>query len=722
MATKARKQQRRQRRHSRRRALRHPSEFQFQASESAGLELEAAEEGGEGGRIRGFTMLAYSGGKLNVSGFFFSHDVVVDLSGLAVSAKSRPILRDHDPGQIVGHTTDITATNSTLRVAGKISAANEHAREITESADNGFPWQASIGARIEKSSFVDDGEKVQVNGRTFVGPVIVARKTRLKEVSFVPLGADDNTNAKIAATAAGQMEVENMEFNEWLEAQGFDPEELDDKQKASLNTLFAAEQAAGETTGENVEASQTATATAEETGDELTEAELQAAAAQERIAAVNKLCGTDHPEIAAQAIKGRWDPTKVELEILKASRPKSPAAHVPDSAPNAGVLEASLCISANVPEDQLGRDFDEKTLNAAMSNKHRGAGLHELLYATIQAAGMYARAGRMDNETIRTAFEADQQLRAHADRSLHAAGGGFSTIGLSGILSNVANKTMLAAYESVETARQFIAGTADHSDFKTHTKYRMTGSGQYLEVGATGELKHVELSEEPYTNVLKTEGAIIALNRQMMINDDMGAFLGIPRVLGRMASIAVEKQLFTLLLSNPGGFFASGNNNYQEGAATNLQISSLTTGEQILRDQVDSNGDPILVSPAVLLVPTSIAVTAQQLMTETRVNETTTTDKPKPANNPHAGKWQPIASPYLNAQGLTGSSAVGWYLFANPADLAVIEIAYLNGRRVPFIESADTDFNTLGMQWRSYHDFGIAMQDKRAGMFSKGEA
>jgi hypothetical protein len=54
--------------------------------------------------------------------------------------------------------------------------------------------------------------------------------------------------------------------------------------------------------------------------------------------------------------------------------------------------------------------------------------------------------------------------------------------------------------------------------------------------------------------------------------------------------------------------------------------------------------------------------------------------------------------------------------------VAAIEIAYLRGRRQPTIESGESDFNTLGMQWRGYFDFGVAMQDSRAAVKSKGAA
>ncbi|MDZ4849157.1 MAG: hypothetical protein SGI77_07670 [Pirellulaceae bacterium] len=42
-------------------------------------------------------------------------------------------------------------------------------------------------------------------------------------------------------------------------------------------------------------------------------------------------------------------------------------------------------------------------------------------------------------------------------------------------------------------------------------------------------------------------------------------------------------------------------------------------------------------------------------------------------------------------------------------------------QEVPTIETADADFNVLGVQLRGYHDFGVAPQDPRGAIKSKGE-
>jgi hypothetical protein len=52
----------------------------------------------------------------------------------------------------------------------------------------------------------------------------------------------------------------------------------------------------------------------------------------------------------------------------------------------------------------------------------------------------------------------------------------------------------------------------------------------------------------------------------------------------------------------------------------------------------------------------------------------------------------------------------------------VIEIVFLNGNEQPTVETADADFNTLGIDMRGFHDFGVSKQEYRSGVAMKGEA
>ncbi|HEX6984415.1 MAG TPA: hypothetical protein VF170_03515, partial [Planctomycetaceae bacterium] len=130
---------------------------------SGEVTLAAAAEGEGDSRLRKFSMVAYTGGKMTLDGW--PAPVVVDLSGMSVTQKARPILRDHDPAKIVGHTTDVRIEPQRVHVEGVLSSGNGHARDVETAADNGFPWQASIGASVTKAVYVEEGETVTVNGR-----------------------------------------------------------------------------------------------------------------------------------------------------------------------------------------------------------------------------------------------------------------------------------------------------------------------------------------------------------------------------------------------------------------------------------------------------------------------------------------------------------------------------------------------------------------------------
>lgn len=691
----------------------------------ATIDIAAAEDGKPAKRPT-FAINAYNGGTLRVGHFF--RPVVIDLSGLRAS-QTLPILLDHDATQIVGQAISVKVGARSINLTGMVTGDDEPAQKVLTHAKNGFKWQASVGVQVDKLEVVAENTTVKVNGQSFTGPILVARQGRLGEVSFVAVGADESASARVAAHTK---EV-GMEFEQWFQAKGFDPAALTDEQRATLQAAYDAEVAAEQAEPQDKDQGKgggtvnaTGAANTDTDGERqdvianLAEYRKQQAAESKRIADIRAACGK-HPAIEVKAITEGWSVEKTELEILRAERPKAPAAGGSSNGqPNSShVIEASLALSHGVPVKTVEASLPEKerepVLNAAMSAQYRGVGLHFLMDRVIHAAGVTFAGDRKSNEYIRAAFQADRQI---------VAAGGFSTVSLSGILSNVANKHLLAAYQAVASVVSDIAREVDTNDFKEFKSYRMTGKGQFQEVGPTGELEHVELQEEEFSNQLKTKGALLALTRQMMVNDDLNAFFQILTILARMAAIAREKALFTEILANPSSFFSAGNANFFDGADTNLQISALTTAVQMFWEQKDANGDPILIAPDRLLVPPALKVIADQLFKDTMVNETTTANKPKINSNPHAGNYRPVASPFLGSkQSLTGNSDTAWYLLASPeSGLAIAEVAYLRGRRQPTLESAETDFSTLGMQWRGYFDFGVAMQDKRAGVKSKGAA
>jgi hypothetical protein len=666
---------------------------------TAAINVEAAQPDGQAPRQRRFHMDAYSGGPMVIAGWRFP--VVVDLNGLAVRGGAKVYL-DHDRTARVGHIDSLKTENGALQVSGLISSTSPSAREVTADADNGYPWQASIGASVADVEFVREGQTVNVNGREVAGPVNVARKSALVEVSFVGSGADDQTSAAIAAARAAK-EKGTM-----------------DGKDTTVETVVAGDGGAGDVKpgagGTEIKAAAapaaqaaSARAVAPDAGvtmDPVADMRAKAAAEKERIAAIETVCGDGHALIAAKAIKEGWDTTRTELEIMRADRPKAPAGHVVDQSMTGTILEAACMLTARFGD--VEKQYDEKALDAASARFRGGIGLQELLLEAAWANGYTGRNFRDSREVLRFAF--GRQIQADA---------GYSTVDIGGILSNIANKFLLEGFFSVERTWRNLCAVRNVSDFKTVTSYRLIGADQYQPVAPGGELKHGTLGNETYTNKADTFGILLSVDRRDVINDDLGAITTTPRKLGRGSGLKINDVFWTIFLAN-SAFFTSGAKNYLTGATTNLCIDSLTLAEQTFLDQVDSDGKPIGIMPSIVLVPTALSAMGTQLWRSLEIRDTTASTK-YPVANPHQGKFRVEVSRYLGNAKYAGSTKA-WYLLADPADLPVIEIAFLNGQESPTIETAQADFDVLGIQMRGYHDFGAALQDPRAGIKVKGEA
>ncbi len=440
------------------------------------------------------------------------------------------------------------------------------------------------------------------------------------------------------------------------------------------------------------------------TGPTADQIRAEAVAETNRIARIREMCQGQYPDLEAQAIREGWGPDRCALQILRISRPKAPAVHFRDTTINAAVLEAACLISAGLQD--IEQAVDEPTLEAAQRRFRGSLGLQELLLEAAWAHGFTGRNFRDARAVLRFAFRPDLEA-------------GFSTIDIGGILSNVANKFLLEGFFSVERTWRNICATRNVSDFKTVTSYRLIGKDQYEQVAPGGELKHGTLGNETYSNKADTYGLKLTIDRRDIINDDLGAITTVPRKLGRGSGLKVNDIFWATFLAN-SNFFKTANNNFLEGADTALSIDGLTKAEVAFMDQVDSDGKPIGIMPAIMLVPTALSALATQLYKSMELRDTTSSTK-YPVNNPHQGKFRVEVSRYLSNSYYSGYSSKAWYLLADPNDLPVIEVAFLNGQESPTIETAEADFSVLGVQLRGYHDVGVGLQDPRAGIKSKGE-
>ena len=683
----------------------------------------------EGTKPRRFEILAYSGGILPVDGF--DVPVIVDLKGLEVPG-SIPILIDHEKSveATLGITDSITNDGLRLVIGGQVTGQSQKAQTVMAANAAGHRWQASIGARVLDQEEIPAGQSVEVNGQVFAGPVIVARRSVLRETSVLPMGADATTQVNLAAAAAALMKGTAMSFEDWLKSLGLDPAAVTPDNQAALQLAYetatgakpAPAMATATVPTEQKDPAAMPTAAAAAVLD-LTASLRSAAATETRRIAEIQAKAAGFPAIASTAIDKGWSLDKVELEVLKASaartRPTSfrSAESKPENMPQ--VLEAALCITRKIKN--VEKAYPDQILQAAHAKFRGNMGIKRLLIEAAVANGHYVSA----SEGVNRSNWQDIGRAAWGSRGDIQAG--FSAVSLPGILSNVANKELLEGYQQEEQSWREIARVSSVSDFKSVTSYRMLDDMEYEEVGPGGEIKHGAISEESYTRQARTYAKMFSLTRTMIINDDMGAFDDLRNRIGRGAAKKLNKVFWAKWLDN-SAFFTSTRGNYITGSTTTLLTDNvglelgLNAFDDLRTPAKDGSkvpGGKFGGAPTILLTPGGgISRVAEAIFVNQNIGGGTTT-----ANaNIHAGKYKPVKSVFLNDSTISGGSATAWYLLRDPSVAAGIVVSFLDGVETPTVEEQDASFSTLGIEMRGYHDFGCDQAEYLCGVKSKGAA
>ena len=681
------------------------------------------------GKPKRFSILAYSGGLLPVDGF--PHPVVVDLSGLEIPG-SIPILIDHEKSveATLGATDNIHNDGTKLTMAGVVTGQSPKSQQVLAQAAAGHTWQASIGAMVIESEDVPAGQTATANGQTFTGPVVIARRSVLRETSVLPMGADSTTSVNLAASARRFLKGSAaMSFEDYCKSLGLDAATLTPEAAAALQTSFAAMTAPAPVAAAPAVPAPAPVSTPTAAASAVLDLQASLAEGRKMIAAQFRksheiqIKAAGHPEIIATAIDQDWSIDKVELEVMKKqnlqarTRPTS-FRSAESEVPVPQVLEAAICVARK--QKGVEKQFDDKTLQAAHSQYRGRVGLQQVFLLAAASAGLPVGVG---DRLSRSLMGDILRVMNQGGQNLQAA---FSAVSLPGLLSNVANKELLMGFEDEDSSWQEVSDIKSVSDFKTVTSYRMLDNMEYEELGPGGKIKHGKLGEESFTRSVKTYAKMFALTYQMIVDDDLGAFDDVRNRLGRGSSRRLKRLVWTTFLSNHTTFWTTARTNYIEGGTTNLGTDGvgLTAGVKAFRQRKS----PLITGeeatsqltlggrPTKLVVPPELEATADVLYASRNLNAVKASDA-----NIHANKYRPIVVNELSDSAYGGGySATAWYLFGEN-DKPIVT-SFLNGQQSPTVESADADFSTLGVQFRGYHDFGCDQSEYMAGIKSKGAA
>jgi hypothetical protein len=674
------------------------------------LEIKAA----DGSKQRKFDIVAYDGGKLNLGNFDLP--VVVDIATTDFSGDV-PLLIDHqtDTDSTLGQVVSVEAGGGDIQIQGIITGESVKAKKVLEQADNKHRFHASIGVRDGQVREVGPGQTITANGKVQTGPLYLVSHGRLNEVSVVGLGGSNGTKVNLAAAAAS-MKGNAMSFEEWCASMGIDPATATEAGRALLEGAY--KHAMGGEESPNVAAMADEKPVEEKPVTaahgvhvgykaEIDEAgrvfrqQLRSIAQEEsdRVRRIEEMT-EGHLDIRAAARKGGWSIQDTEIAVLRKEKEMKPSNTITQSGSIGDeVLEAALALAGRMPN--IEASYGEQTLTKAHKQYGTGLSIQEFLETKAEQNGWHGKRASRDVEgCIRAAFGSQS---------------------LPGIFSNLANKFLLAGFTEIKEEWRKIARIRNVRDFKEVTSYRMVENFEFLPIGPGGEIKYGSVSEESFTNRARPFGLNYSITREDIINDDLDAMSSLPQGMGRGAAKALVKGFWKTFLQDHNTFFTTDRGNYFAGTDSPLSLESLGKAYSLFLKQKDPNGDPLDVTPSIILVPPALDVLATTLMVsaESRSN---TTGKEYGTANPFRSKFEVVTSSYLDNSNIGNASTTGWYLAGAPTSYPMMEVCFLNGQQSPTITQVNADPNYTGIVMQGYFDFGVAKQDWRGIVKSKGAA
>ena len=345
------------------------------------------------------------------------------------------------------------------------------------------------------------------------------------------------------------------------------------------------------------------------------------------------------------------------------------------SAPrNVKTVAAAACMGASMPSKTVEAMFKGVDLDAA----------HDLKVTRL--SDIFAAFG----------YEYRPGNDAEMARALKAA---FSSADIPNVLSNVAQKFVLAGFGAVGETWREIARAVPVNNFKAVKGVRLVMGGLLQPLGKGGELRHVDLSDDARNIQAATKGSIVGITREDLSNDDLTVLAEIPERFGQMAGRTINKDVF--------GSLSTTGSDYGANTTGALNLANLAAAYALAMAIRDGEGNPIGALPDKILCSPSNYLTAKNIY---QSEEITGASSKEGKSNVLRGVLQPVTSPYL--------SGTAYWIFNSAFPL--VDVAFLNGVQTPTVETADADFNQLGIQMRCYDASGASAGDCKAALYSTG--
>ena len=390
--------------------------------------------------------------------------------------------------------------------------------------------------------------------------------------------------------------------------------------------------------------------------------------------------------------------SKLLTEVGKNVTPANPVNSFPNVVTVADEVDKQRGAAVQALLVRSGVETDSGVKASMTANPFRGHKLLDLARASL----------------VRSGVKTDGMSQMDIVASAFTQGGSDFPI----LLENTMHKALQQAYARAALTWNRFCAVGSVSDFRASARYRTGSFGSLDAVNELGEFTNKTIPDgEKGTITASTKGNIINLSRQAIINDDLGAFVGLSGMLGRAAGRTVEADVYALLAQNGGlgptmadglTLFHATHGNI--GAAAAISMASIDADRVLLASQMDvSKNDYLDLRPSVLLVPIGLGGTARSI-NDAQYDPDTANKLQRP--NFVNGLYRDI----VDTPRLSGTRR---YSFADASEAPVLEVAFLDGAQEPYLEVKD-GFDVDGARYKVRLDYGIGAVDYRGAVTNAG--
>jgi len=287
-----------------------------------------------------------------------------------------------------------------------------------------------------------------------------------------------------------------------------------------------------------------------------------------------------------------------------------------------------------------------------------------------------------------------------------------TTSDFSSVLEAVARKQLLAMYQLANPTYRLWTKRSTTPDFKAMSRTRLGEAPTFLKVPEGGQITIGLMTDAKESYSLATYGRGVSFTRQMLINDDLGAFNDLIGAFGAQAARLENKTIYAILTANAAmadnvTLFHADHDNSGTGVIGNTALDAMWTA---MRTQKGIDGASILnITPRFLIAPAAKESTARAALMAIGPNV-------KAADqNWFAGRLEPVADGELDA-----TSTAVWYAAADPTMFPGIEYCHLEGAEGPQFVRKDNESGILGIQFYAFLDFAAKAVDWRPLYYSTG--